>query len=217
MSEWKYSAGSTIGATLLNSLLVTVKFVVDEQHHAEALRRTGKPFIYALWHGRLLPLTYYHRHRAVGTLISRSADGEYIARIVEKWGFLTARGSSSRGGMTGMRELVRLARAGHCLAITPDGPRGPMQQVKPGVLVVAQISGLPILPITASSSKAWWPGKWDRFLVPKPFSTIRIRHAAPLCIARDASATQLEQQRQELETTLNRITAELDQSVMRDA
>lgn len=216
MSAWKFGAVASVSTGLLNTLLATVRFEVDGEQHYQALRESGKPFIYALWHGRLLPLSYYHRHQQIGTLISRSADGEYIARIVEKWGFLPARGSSSRGGMEGLRQLVRLAREGHCLAITPDGPRGPMQQLKPGLLVAAQLAGVPILPITGSSARAWWPGKWDRFLIPKPFSTVRIRYGPPQAIARDAGEAQLERQRQELEATLNRMTAELDREVTSD-
>jgi lysophospholipid acyltransferase (LPLAT)-like uncharacterized protein len=216
VSEWKYKAASALGTAFLNSLFASCKFIVEGQHHLDALRRTGKPFVYALWHGRLLALGYHHRNENVGALISRSADGEYIARVLENWGFIPARGSSSRGGMPALREMVRIARAGHCLAITPDGPRGPRQQVKPGLLVAAQLAGMPVLPITAACSNAWWPGKWDRFLIPKPFSTIRIAHEAPLCIARDAGPEELEQKRQELEDTLNRMTQELDRKTESD-
>jgi lysophospholipid acyltransferase (LPLAT)-like uncharacterized protein len=213
VSEWKYAAVSLLSSAALSSLFATVNFEVEDEHHLKALQRSGKPFIFALWHGRLLPLSFRHRNQDIVTLISRSADGEYLARILERWGFLPARGSSSRGGMEGLRQLVREARHGHSLAVTPDGPRGPMQQLKPGVLVAAQLSGLPILPLTASSPRAWWPGKWDRFLVPKPFSTVHVRYAAPVRVARYAGEADLERLRGELEGTLNTMTAELDRRV----
>ena len=209
----KTAAVTGVAAAFLNPLFATLKFEVQGGEHHEALVRSGKPFIYALWHGRLLPLSYYHRNRGIATLISKSADGDYLAAFLRGWGFHPVRGSSSRGGMEAVRQLVRLARTGRPLAITPDGPRGPMQKMKPGVLVTAQLAGIPILPLSGTADRAWWPGKWDRFLIPRPFARVKVRYERPMHIARGATPVELEQNGLELENLLNRMTAELDASV----
>jgi len=155
---------------------------------------------------------YYHRNQGVVGLVSRSTDGSYIARILERMGFETARGSSSRGGTEALRELVRLAKAGRALAITPDGPRGPRQKLKPGALVAAQLSGGVVLPVTAGASSGWYPGKWDRFLVPKPFARIHIAYGAPREIPRGIDEQELERHALEIEEELNLMTAAVDAS-----
>lgn len=207
------SALVSIARVALNPLFSTLRFEVQGAEHHEALVRAGQPFIYALWHGRLLPLCYYHRNRGIVALISASKDGDYLADFLSSWGFNPVRGSSSRGGREALRQLVRLARAGNSLAITPDGPRGPMQKLKPGVLVTAQLAGVPILPLSGATDRGWWPGKWDRFLVPKPFARIKVRYEAPMRVPRDASESDLQHYADELEKQLNRMTAELDASL----
>jgi lysophospholipid acyltransferase (LPLAT)-like uncharacterized protein len=107
---------------------------------------------------------------------------------------------------------VRCVRQGHSLAITPDGPRGPRQKVKPGVLVAAQLTGAPIIPVTSGASTGWWPGHWDRFLIPKLFATVHVHYGEPITVPRLASEQELEQQAAELETVLNRMTDQVDQA-----
>jgi lysophospholipid acyltransferase (LPLAT)-like uncharacterized protein len=200
---------ATLGAGALNPLFASLRYEIENGEYYKQAIAEG-PIIYALWHGRLLPMAYHHRNQGVATLISRSADGDYLAAFLERWGYVPVRGSSSRGGMEAVRQLVRVARSGHSLAITPDGPRGPMQQLKPGIIVTAQLSGLPILPVSGTANRGWWPGKWDRFLIPKPFATMRMRYGPPVRIPRDASEADIEKYRAELEATLNRLTAEVD-------
>jgi lysophospholipid acyltransferase (LPLAT)-like uncharacterized protein len=201
----KFWLAGFAGESALNALLGTVRFRVMTPGPP-----AGKPVIYTLWHGRLLPLTYFHRNQRITTLISRSADGEYIARVVERWGYATARGSSSRGGSSGLREMIQAARHGSSLAITPDGPRGPRQKLKPGVLNAAQLSGLPLLPMSGAASRAWWIEGWDRFLIPKPFSTMFVRYAEPIYIPRDATSADLLVFEREVEQILNDLTEQAD-------
>jgi lysophospholipid acyltransferase (LPLAT)-like uncharacterized protein len=201
----KFWLAGFAGEQLLNTLLGTVRFRV-----MTAAPPTGKPVIFTLWHGRLLPLTYFHRNQQITTLISRSGDGEYIARVVERWGYATARGSSSRGGSSGLREMIQAARHGSSLAITPDGPRGPRQKLKPGVLNAAQLTGLPLVPMSGAATKAWWVEGWDRFLIPKPFSTMYVRYAEPIHIPRAATAADLLVFEREVEQTLNDLTEQAD-------
>ena len=207
------SALVAVARAALTPFFATLRFEVQGAQHHDALVQAGQPFIYALWHGRLLPLSYYHRQRGIATLISQSKDGDYLAAFLKSWGYDPVRGSSSRGGMEAVRQLVRMARAGKTLSITPDGPRGPMQKLKPGVLVTAQLAGIPILPMSGTADRAWWPGKWDRFLVPKPFATVKVRYEAPIQIPRTASEAEVQRYGKELEELLNRMTSELDASV----
>jgi lysophospholipid acyltransferase (LPLAT)-like uncharacterized protein len=213
MSTLKYAAAVGVAGVVLDSLFRTVRYDVKGAHHHEQFTKNGRPVIFALWHGRLLPLGFLHRAQGIVTLISQSADGEYLARLLAHWGFENVRGSSSRGGTDALRELVRRLRAGRSLAITPDGPRGPMQKMKPGVLVAAQLSGVPIIPTTSTATAGWWPGRWDRFLIPRPFATVRVSYGEPYVVPRDADDQEIQRQTTELENRLNEMTAELDRSV----
>ena len=186
--ELEIGALSGAGGALLSSLLATTRFEVSGAEHYANTWGAGQPVVFVLWHGRLLPCTYYHRQQRLATLISQHRDGEYIARIVGgRWGFEVVRGSSSRGGAAALRQIVRTLRRGTAMAITPDGPRGPREVMKPGALLAAQLAGVPVIPVAAGASRAWWFGGWDRFLVPKPFARIRLRYGEPLLIPRGAS------------------------------
>ena len=208
-SESHYWFAGALGKHMLDALLATVRFKImaAEPHYDVG----DKGVIYTLWHGRLLPLTYYHRNQNIATLISQSSDGEYIARVVERWGYEAIRGSSSRGGGAALREMVKLSRTGRSLAITPDGPRGPRQQLKPGVLTLAQLTGLPMIPMSASATRAWWvDARWDLFLVPKPFSSVFVRYADPVFVPRGASESELAQIGRDVERTLIDLTTATD-------
>jgi len=117
------------------------------------LERAGEPFIIAFWHGRLFLMPYSYPGKRVTILISEHRDGEYISRTMERFGFSTARGSSTRSGAIGLREILRALKAGSKAAFTPDGPRGPRETVQPGVIAAARLSGAAILPVTFSCSK----------------------------------------------------------------
>lgn len=201
---------SGAGGALLDALLGTVRFDVSGAEHYRDTWGSGRPVVFVLWHGRLLPCTYYHRGQGVATLISQHRDGEYIARIAQRWGFTTVRGSSSRGGSAALRQVVRLLRDGRALAITPDGPRGPRQRIKGGALLAAQLAGVPVVPVAAGATRAWWFGGWDRFLVPKPFSRVRLVFGEPMAIARDADAEALDSFGSAVEARLNSLTSEVD-------
>lgn len=210
MTDLRFVLGGAVGRRVLDGLMATVRFSVKHGERYEQFERRGEPVIFAVWHGRLLPLTYYHRDRGITAIISRSGDGEYIARVVEGWGYHTVRGSTSRGGSSALRGLVKAARDGHSLAITPDGPRGPRQKLQPGVITAARLTGLPIVPLAGGCSRAWWPGSWDRFCVPKPFATVTVEYGEPRFVDRRAGPTELERHARELEAELNGMIRELD-------
>ena len=210
MKGLRFVLAGSMGRALMAGLLATVRYRVEGEANLTQFTARGEPVIYALWHGRLLPLTYYHRNRDITAIISQSEDGEYIARVVEGWGYETVRGSTSRGGGSALRGLVKAARSGSSLAITPDGPRGPRQQLQPGVITVAQMTGLPIIPLAGGCSRAWWPGTWDRFCVPKPFSTVTVQYGTPRFVPRDATEAELATHARELESELNAMIRALD-------
>ena len=203
MTGLRFRLAGSVGRWLVRALMATVRFEVEAEAQYRDMIERGQPVIFALWHGRLLPLTYYQRKQNITAIISRSKDGEYVSRLVEGWGYRTVRGSTSRGGSSALRSLVKAARAGQSLAITPDGPRGPRQQLQPGVITAAQLTGLPILPLACGVSKAWWPGGWDRFCVPKPFARVTVMYGEPRWVARDASQEELERHARELEIEMN--------------
>jgi lysophospholipid acyltransferase (LPLAT)-like uncharacterized protein len=135
---------------------------------------TQPPVVYALWHRCLLACAWRFRNHGVTILISRSFDGELIARTVERLGFIAIRGSSSRDGTSGLRNLHRAYLAGHYCAITADGPRGPAMVAKPGVTQLARLAGTTVSAFYLHPERAWQLRSWDRFLIPKPFSRVTI-------------------------------------------
>jgi hypothetical protein len=132
------------------------------------------PAVYAFWHRCLLACVWRFRNGGVTILISRSFDGELIARTVERLGFIAIRGSSSRDGAVGLRNLQRAYLDGHYCAITADGPRGPAQVAKPGVTQLAKLVGSTVSAFHVHPERAWQLRSWDRFLIPKPFSRVTV-------------------------------------------
>lgn len=213
ISRWeelqRYAVSRTGGA-FLTGILRTCSIRILGEPTFRRFRDAGKPVIFTLWHGRLGPCTYMHRDQGIVALISQHRDGEYIARLVERWGYETARGSSSRGGTGALRQLVRSLREGKSVAITPDGPRGPRERVKPGAVILAQLSGAPLIPLAGAADRGWWFGSWDRFLIPKPFSRVCIAYGEPLLVPRAASPEELEGWVREAEVRIQAVTRRVD-------
>ena len=151
---------------------------VDYEPVAE-LRRRRQPVVFALWHGELFPLLWVHRDEGVSVLISEHRDGEIIARVAERVGFATVRGSTSRGGGRALLGLTRVLKEGGDIAITPDGPRGPAHRYAPGALIAAQRAGAPIVPAAIHVDRAWRFDSWDRFAVPWPWARVTVAYGAP--------------------------------------
>lgn len=177
---WWLEPAAALGAFVLQLLGRTWR--VDERNDPEFTRArdAGEPFVYAFWHARLLPLAFTHRNEGIVVLVSRHRDGQLITRVIEHLGFRTARGSSTRGGEAGVREMLAAGSRGEAIAITPDGPRGPAEELKGGLVYVAERLGRRIVPIGTSAADSWTFRSWDRFRVPRPFARVSITHAAPL-------------------------------------
>ena len=182
----------TASVWFVRALGRTWRFRVKNAEVVERLRAAKQPIVFAIWHGEMLPLLYYHQRQGVSVLISEHGDGELIARIAASYGYRTVRGSTSRGAARALIGLVRELEVGHDLAITPDGPRGPAHSFAPGTVIVAQRAGAPIVPTVVHVEKAWRLRSWDRFMIPRPFSHITVAYGDPLTIDGDARATERE-------------------------
>jgi hypothetical protein len=156
----------------------------------------------AFWHGRILPATYYFRGRGIVVITSENFDGEWIAGIIERFGFGTARGSTSRGGRRALLQLTREIAAGKPAGFTIDGPRGPARAAQPGAVWLAKATGSPVLPFHLEASRHWTLNSWDRTQIPKPFATVAIAMGAPMEVAADADDDAIERARRALEGTL---------------
>ena len=196
------SAIAAIGYPLISALGRTLKWRVEGLEHLDGVLASGRQPVLTFWHGRILPATLYFRRRGIVVITSENFDGEWIARIIERFGYGTARGSSSRGGLRALLKLVRDMEAGKAAAFTIDGPRGPARIAQPGAVWLAKETGNPVLPFHLESSTHWTASSWDRTQVPKPFSTVALAIGAPLEVPPDASADQLEQARVDLERRL---------------
>jgi lysophospholipid acyltransferase (LPLAT)-like uncharacterized protein len=188
----------------------SLRFVVEGSEHQVSTWVAGEPVVFVTWHGRLLPLLYLYRGQGIVMLVSQHRDGEYLTRLGTKLGYDAVRGSSTRGGFPALRELVRKVKGGSSLAITPDGPQGPREVLKPGALQVARITGAPVIPVMAGANRAWWVEGWDRFLIPKPFATVRVAIGEPLRIPQDSSLRDLEYKAQAIESQLQRLKTQVD-------
>lgn len=170
--------------------------------YLEQARDGGGKVLYAFWHEGLLVATYAFRRQGIQVLVSQHRDGEWIARAIECMGYGTIRGSSTRGGTRALFRMAAAGAAGDDLGVTVDGPRGPRLEVKPGTLFIAGRSGLPIVPFAVASCKPWELSSWDRFMIPRPFSTAAIAFGEPLEVPGDASVERLEPYRAELQRRL---------------
>lgn len=177
--SWRSRAMLLVGRGFLQVLARTWRIRVVNAGYLLDLRRAERPFIFALWHGHLLPLLWHHRRQGVLILISEHRDGELVARAASSLGYGLIRGSTTRGADRALISLVRELTAGHEVAITPDGPRGPAKTFAPGALVAAQRADSFILPVAASADRAWRLRSWDRFMIPKPFARVTIAYATP--------------------------------------
>jgi len=176
--DWKLSLTVAAGTAALRALASTWRIRIRNGDVVTSLRAQQQPFIFAFWHGQLLPLLWVHRGEGVRVVISAHRDGEIVARVAENLGHQTIRGSSSRGAARALLGIVRELETGVEVAVTPDGPRGPARKFASGALVAAQRVGAPIIGIGVSASRAWRLRSWDRFMIPKPFARVNVVYTA---------------------------------------
>lgn len=193
----RWAGWAIAGVVRLLGRTVRWREVVPDK--TRALLDRSEPVILAFWHGRLLmiPIAYLRAgRRHVDVLISEHGDGELISQGIRHFGFGSVRGSSRRGALRGMRELIRRLRAGGDFAFTPDGPRGPAFTVQPGVVDLARRAGYPILPVTFAARRGYTFSSWDQFFIPYPFTRGAFCWGEPLHVGADEE-TELARQRLE--------------------
>ena len=172
-----------------------------------------RPAVYAFWHRCVFLATWWYRRKDVAVMTSRSFDGEYIARIISKFGYRPVRGSSSRGAVAALIGMRNKLDAGRTAAFTIDGPRGPKYVAKPGPVLLAQKSGLPIATFHFAPQKAWVLNSWDGFMIPKPFSGVLLRVGRLIRVPADADEQAQQRYHAEMQATLDRIRAYAEQHV----
>lgn len=193
--------------TLINLIGRTIKFEVNGWENHERVVSDGHLPIYVFWHERIFLTTYWWRNRRIVVLTSKSFDGEYIARFIQRFGYGAVRGSSTRGGVGAVVEMVRLMRSGCTTAFTIDGPKGPPRVAKLGAVLLAKKSGHPILPVTMALERRWIAPTWDSFQVPKPFSRACVFVAPPIYVPSEADEAELAAKNELLQSTLDDLTA----------
>ncbi len=199
----RWAAG--LAALILRGIAASVRWEELNSGPIRDLVAAGQPFLLVFWHGRLAMVPHaYHRigGKRVKILISEHRDGELVAMAMSYWGYEAVRGSSRRGAVKGARGMLRAAREGYDLAITPDGPRGPRESLQEGVLELAKWTGLPIVPVCFSARHAWEFSSWDRFLLPWPGTRGIIVWGDPIWTGRGAEAGDSSLQQKDLEARL---------------
>jgi len=184
-----------LGALLLRFLKASIRWEVENQN-PDSLR-----CIYFLWHRDLLILGTQRIGSGTAVMVASSKDGELIAGPMKHLGYIPVRGSSSRQGVQALKEMIRLART-HTLAITPDGPKGPVRSIHPGVSEIAALGKIPIIAVATEAKHEWVLNSWDRFRVPKPFTKIKVRYSQPFYV----------QSREDFAQTESLIRAFIDES-----
>lgn len=175
-------AATHLGSSFLVALGRSWRFCqIDAGGKPQTRRHRAGAGIYALWHAQQLALTVRHRNESIAVIVSQHRDGEIISRMVERLGYRTIRGSSTRGGSEALREFTRAASE-HSLAITTDGPQGPARRCKPGAVLAAARTGLPVVPAAAAAVRSWTFDSWDRFFVPRPGSIVYLHYGDPIVI-----------------------------------
>jgi len=210
---WWVEPGTWLASALVRAVGATWRIERIGVDPTESSDPARERFIFAFWHSQLVPLVYSHRDRDAAVLVSRHLDGQVITRILERLGFHTARGSSTRGGDEGLRGLLAHAQVGRDLGVTPDGPRGPAEVVKPGVVYLASRSGLPVIPISAASRPSRRLRSWDGLRIPAPFARVRIETGAPLRIPSMLDEAAEERWRLRLESELRELTTRVRSAI----
>jgi lysophospholipid acyltransferase (LPLAT)-like uncharacterized protein len=181
---------STLGYWIMRAVCSTLRWEIVDWQHLESVWSAGNRIILGFWHGRIFMATYYFRNRGIVVMTSQNRDGEYIARVIQRFGYGVARGSSTRGSHGATVETLRALKMGKDVGITIDGPRGPRYVAKPGAAYIARKSGSPVVPFSVSVDRKWIMRSWDHFQVPKPFARAVILIGNPVYV--NASATKEE-------------------------
>jgi lysophospholipid acyltransferase (LPLAT)-like uncharacterized protein len=195
---------SWLGYLLIGLIGLTLR--IDWSSEPGGVGEDGEPpvVVGAFWHRAVIPATWYFRKRGIAVMTSRSFDGEYIARIIERFGFQSVRGSSTRGGSGALLGMNRVLSGGHIAAFTIDGPRGPCYVAKPGPVLLARMSQVPILCFYLACERPWILRSWDRMMVPRPFSRVHLRWTKQILVPAEASEEEMKELHRQMQDSLER-------------
>jgi lysophospholipid acyltransferase (LPLAT)-like uncharacterized protein len=183
----------------------TVKFEVENIENYEKIIEADKIPIYTFWHNNIFLGTYYFRTRKIVVMSSKSFDAEYIARFIKRFGYGTIRGSSTRGGVGALIEMVKIMKRGFPCGFAIDGPKGPKYIAKSGVCLLAKKTGNPIMPFIVLPKKRWEINSWDKLQIPKLFSRALVKIGEPIYVESDATDEDIENKRLELQKKLDEL------------
>jgi lysophospholipid acyltransferase (LPLAT)-like uncharacterized protein len=204
----KIRAAATAFALAIKLIGTTIKFETRGMEHFAEVERAGKVPIYTFWHDRIFQGTYFFRNKGIVIMTSQSFDGEYIARFIQGLGYGAIRGSSSRGGVRALVEMIRAMRRGLAVGFSVDGPRGPRYEVKPGPVALAAKTGNPMVPFVLEPRSFWTLKSWDRMQVPRPFTRCLVSVADPIYVSANADDDEIEEKRTQLEDVLLKLNDE---------
>jgi lysophospholipid acyltransferase (LPLAT)-like uncharacterized protein len=182
---------SLLGYCVMRLFGCTLRWRVEGKENLDSIHSAGKQVIYTFWHGRIFMGTYFFRNRGIVVMTSRNKDGEYIARVIRRFGYGAARGSSSRGAKGALVEMIHELRRKKDVAFTIDGPRGPRYIAKPGAVWIAAKTGAAIFPFHITPERSWVLKSWDQFHFPKPFSRVLVLMGAPIYVKQEADEKEL--------------------------
>ncbi|HEY0658567.1 MAG TPA: lysophospholipid acyltransferase family protein [Pyrinomonadaceae bacterium] len=183
----------------------TIRFEKRGWENYESSQQNGKVPILTFWHNRIFLATYYFRNRGIIVMSSQSFDSEYIARFIQRFGFGVVRGSSTRGGVGALIEMIKLMRKGFPMGFSVDGPKGPKYIAKTGACMLAKKTQNPVVPFIIEVEKYWEVKNWDNLQIPKPFSRACVFIGEPFHVAKDAADEEIEKSREELQTKLDEL------------
>jgi lysophospholipid acyltransferase (LPLAT)-like uncharacterized protein len=183
----------------------TITFEVENIENYEKIIEADKIPIYTFWHNNIFLGTYYFKYRQIIVMSSQSFDGEYIARFIKRLGYGTIRGSSTRGGVGALIEMMKMMKRGFACGFAIDGPKGPKYIAKSGVCLLAKKTGNPIMPFVVTTQKHWEINSWDKLQIPKPFSRALVKIGKPIYVKPDANDNDIENKRLELQKKLDEL------------
>ncbi len=191
LKRFEAAAIAVAGYRLIALLGATLRWKTEGLEHLQTVVESGRQPILAVWHGRILSATYFFRRRGIVVMTSENFDGEWITGIIERFGYRTARGSTSRGARKALLQLRRDMAAGRAAAFTVDGPRGPARVAQPGAVWLAKASGNPVVPFHLEADRHWTLTSWDRTQIPKPFAKVALAVGRPFDVAPDTAVVQV--------------------------
>lgn len=209
----KFFFAGILGSLIIRLLISTIRIIERPDNYPEKLIRQGENIIFAYWHAFMLVPAYTARNLGIKVMVSQHTDGEYITRVIERLGFTTVRGSTTRGGVKALLKMIKDSKEGTAIAITPDGPRGPRLTIQPGIIYLSQKTGFPIIPTSLGLTSYWELPSWDKFRIPKPFSKAALIYGEPIHIPPKLNKSEVEVFCRLLENKMRAITIEAEQLV----